>query len=231
MVQKLMTKIDQLKARSTGLKQEVATLQKELADLAKSQAEMDMMRMEEKQTFASNKVDLDQGIEGVRMALKVLQEYYDQKEEGSKQGAAGGIISLLEVVESDFSRALADMTAAESAAQRDYDVQTKENTYARAAKEADIKYKTKESIEADRTVAELRSDLETAQTELDAILESLEKINEMCIAKAEPFAERQRRREAEIAGLREALEILEGETVLLQKRQQRAKRALRGKKH
>merc|ERR1712146_82198 len=120
-------------------------------------------------------------------ALKVLQEYYDQNHEGSSQGAASGIISLLEVVESDFSKSLADMKAAEAAAQRDYDVQTKENTIAKAAKEADVKYKTKEKIEADKTIAELESDLEGAHTELDAILKGLEKLTEMCVRKPEAF--------------------------------------------
>jgi cell division protein FtsB len=83
LVEKLTTQIDQMKAKSTELKEDVATLQRELADLARSQLEMDKMRREEKASFQSNKADLDQGIQGVRMALKILREYYDKKEEGS----------------------------------------------------------------------------------------------------------------------------------------------------
>merc|ERR1712025_1190415 len=126
----------------------------------------DQMRREEKATFQSNKADLDQGIQGVRMALKVLREYYDKKEEGSAQGASTGIFALLEVVESDFSKALAEMTTAEAAAQRDYDVQTQLNKWTKAAKDKDIKYKTSELTETEKKLAEATSDLASTQAEL-----------------------------------------------------------------
>merc|ERR1719267_261961 len=53
-IEKLDTKINQAKSRSTKLKQEVATLQEELASLASSQAEMGKMRSSEKATFMKN---------------------------------------------------------------------------------------------------------------------------------------------------------------------------------
>merc|ERR1719478_1851605 len=99
----------------------------------------------------------------------------------------------------------------------------------KVTKEQDVKYKTKEATSLDKTVAELTSDREGLQTELDAVLDYWEKITEQCVAKAEPYEERKRRREAEIAGLKEALAILEGEAVLLQKRSKLHRRsALRG---
>ena len=57
------------------------------------------------------------------------------------------------------------------------------------------------------------------QAELDAVTEYLKKLDEMCIAKPDTYEERKRRREAELAGLKEALTILEGEAVLLQRTQ------------
>ena len=77
----------------------------------------------------------------------------------------------------------------------------------------------------DKNVAELSTDLDSTSEELSAVLKGLDKLNEMCVAKAEPYAEKKARRESEIAGLKEALQILEGEAALLQKS---AKHALRG---
>lgn len=89
-----------------------------------------------------------------------------------------------------------------------------------------MKYKTKESKELDKTSAELNGDRSEVQAELDAVQEYLAGIEAKCIAKAETYATRKERREAEIAGLKEALQILESETALVQGRTVR--RHLRG---
>merc|ERR1719343_1487095 len=75
-IAKLTTKIDKASADSTTLKDEVKTLQGELAALAKLQAEMDSIRAEEHANFETAKADLTLGLEGVRKALMVLQDYY-----------------------------------------------------------------------------------------------------------------------------------------------------------
>jgi len=226
-IAKLTTKINQMSARSAQLKEEVATLQKELAELAKVQAEMDKLRQEEKAAYDANRPEMEQGLEGVKMALQILRDYYakDDKKHEAAEGAAGGIVGLLEVVESDLSKGLAEMIATEEAAAAEHDTQTKENAITKTMKEQDVKYKTEEFTRLDKSVAEATSDREGVQTELDAVLEYLEKLKEQCVAKAETYEERVRRREAELAGLREALQILGGEAVLLQKS---AKHALRG---
>merc|ERR1719327_1156643 len=109
---------------------------------------MDKVRSEEKTTYRSNKEDMDQGLEGVKMALNILRDYYakEGKAHEAAAGAGQGIIGLLEVVESDFSKGLAEMTAEEDAAQNQYDATTKENEITRASKDQDVKYKTKEAI-------------------------------------------------------------------------------------
>merc|ERR1719443_2734745 len=123
---------------------------------------------------------------------------------------------MLEVVESDFSKGLAEMTATEGAAASAYEQQSNQNEITKATKEQDVKYKIKESAGLEKTIAELSSDKEGVQAELSAVSEYLGKLDKMCVAKPETYSERKGRRESEIAGLKEALKILEGEAVLLQ---------------
>merc|ERR1719235_1467365 len=79
-IEKLTTKIDKAQAMSTKLKEEVAELQKEIAEITKSQAESDKIRKEEHAAFLETKADLEQGIEAVRMGLKVLKDFYASAE-------------------------------------------------------------------------------------------------------------------------------------------------------
>merc|ERR1719454_1908286 len=226
-IEKLSTKIDSMTARSAKLKEEVAVLQEELAALAKAQAEMDKLRAEEKAAFDKNSAEMKKGIEGVKLALKVLREYYakDDKAHSSADGAGSGIIGMLEVAESDFSKGLAEMTSVEETAVAEYEAASKENAITKATKEQDVKYKTKEFKGLDKDTAEATADRSGVQEELDAVMDYYKGIKERCIAKAETYADRVKRREAEIAGLKEALNILEGEAALLQRT---SKHALRG---
>merc|ERR1719429_1065165 len=88
----------------------------------------------------------------------------------------------------------------------------------KTAKDQDVKYKTKESKSLDKSSAELSSDRTGVQAELDAVSEYLTKIEGECIAKAETYETRKAHRESEIAGLKEALQILESETALMQRK-------------
>jgi uncharacterized coiled-coil DUF342 family protein len=223
---KLSTKIAQDKAASAKLKEEVATLQKELAEMAKAKADADKLRAEEKATFEKNSAEMKLGIEGIKKALSVLKEYYAKDDShGAAEGAGSGIIGLLEVAESDFTKGLTEMTAAEETAASDYEAYSKEDEIATVTKQKDVEYKTKEAAGLDKSVTELSTDLQAVTDELTAVLEALDKLKEMCVAKAEPYAERKARRESELAGLKEALQILEGEAALLQTT---VRRTLRG---
>jgi len=217
-IDKLSTEIDSMTAKTQQLTDDVAALQKALAELTSSQASMDKIRLEEHEVFVNNKADNEQGLEGVKMALKILRDYYAKDaDHEAASGAGNGIIGMLEVVESDLTKSLAEMGIEEQTAQTEYDRQTQENKINKATKEQSVKYKTKELKSLAVRTSEAKSDLEAEHAERAAVQDYSAKLDNTCVAKPETYEERRRRREAEIAGLKQALDILKGEAALLQK--------------
>jgi len=216
--EKLSTKLNSAEAKSAKLKEEVAQLQKELAELAETQAEMDKIRADEKATYEKNKPELEQGLKGVKLALKILNDYYAKadKSHSSSEGAGSGIIGMLEVIESDFTKSITEMVAAEQTAASTYESETNENAIEKTTKEQDVKYKTKEAASLDKKAAELTTDRDGVKSELDAVNEYLKSLDDKCTYKVESYEERKARREAEINGLKDALDILESETAFVQ---------------
>jgi len=211
------SKFEAAVSKSTVLDGEVAELQTDLGSLSAQQLKMDAMRADERKIFATTKEDLEQGIAGVQKAMGILREYYgasfvqqpDVPEVHQSSGGAGtSIIEILEVIESDFSKNLAELSLTESESESSYQKLTQENKVTKVSKEQDVKYKQQESSNLKRLSGELSSDRDSANAELSAVVQYLAKLGDMCIVKAETYAEKARRRTAEIAGLREALSIL-----------------------
>lgn len=215
--EKLTTKIDEMTARSAKLTEEVASLQKSLSELAHTQEQMDKIRKEEKALYIKQSGDLEKALEGVKLALKVLNEYYAKSESTSKANTSGGIVSLLEIVESDFSKNLAEINETEESAASEYEAETKENAVQKAAETQDEKYKSREIVTLEKLTAEAKSDRSSVQDELDAINEYLAKLKKECTVMPDSYEVRKAKREAEIEGLKSALETLKSETALLQR--------------
>lgn len=207
-IEKLTTSIEDMSAQSAKLKETVGRLQTELASIASAQSEMDHIRAKENKDFLAAKAEIETGLAGIKKALQVLKDYYGKSEGGS----GGGIIDLLETVESDFEKSLAEVVGDEETAVRAYDQETKQNEMQVQMKTQDVKYKTQESTDLDKAVAETSADLESVQKEISAVNEYWTQLKEECVGKVDN--EKAKRREAEIAGLKEALETLEGAFLL-----------------
>merc|ERR1711865_748465 len=93
-----------------------------------------------------------------------------------------------------------------------YEKETKENAIGKTTKEADVKYKTKEFTGLDKTIGELTSERSGVEDELNAVNDYLASLDKKCTYKVESYADRKARREAEVNGLKEALDILENES-------------------
>eukprot|EP00397_Hematodinium_sp_SG-2012_P028319 GEMP01029806.1.p1 GENE.GEMP01029806.1~~GEMP01029806.1.p1 ORF type:complete len:675 (+),score=236.11 GEMP01029806.1:89-2113(+) len=224
---KLNTRIEKATAGVAKLKEQVSELQQALRNIAKSQTEMDAMRVDEHEEYIRAKADFGQGLTGVRTALKLLREYYQQQGEafvqqpavgthGKSTDSASGILSILDIAESDFARSLAEVQEAEDDAQNVYDKTTQENRVNTATKKAAVEGKTQESARLQQSISDTTSDRDGVQEELSAVQEYLEKLRPQCTTEPESYESRKARREHEIEGLKDALEILENETAFTQ---------------
>merc|ERR1719181_91047 len=136
-------------------------------------------------------------------------------------GSSGGIIAILELCESDFSKDLANEEAAESDSQESYDKQTQENKLQKTTKEQDVKYKTQAFKALDAEITEFESDERTVSGQHAAVMEYYAKVKDRCIAKPMTFEERTARRQEEIAGLKNALATLDEQAAFTQVRKRK----------
>merc|ERR1719223_1322901 len=228
-VAKLSAKIDQDTSKSATLMEDIKEIEAELAKLTKSQSEMDKIGQAEHDAFLASKKDLEQGLRGVRQALQLLRDYYASEDSFVQQPAAGAnIVGMLEVVENDFASSLSKETAEEEDAQAEYDEVTQENKVTKTMKTQDLKYKTKQVKGLKKSTADFSADRDSIDTELSAVNEYYAKLKDRCVAKPETYEERKARREAEINGLKQALQILDTEAAFVQHRRGHRNRHMRG---
>jgi hypothetical protein len=193
---------------------------------------MDTMRANEREEFIKAKADFTQGLQGIRGALRLLREYYQKQgaalvqtrhkqaptvtTHSASADSANGIISILEVAESDFARSLAEAQASEDDAISVYDKTTKENKVSTATKRTSVQGKERETQHLEQQICNASSDKNGASQELAAVMEYLEKLRPQCTVVPLTYEQRKARREQEIEGLKQALTILENEVAFNQ---------------
>jgi len=210
-IEKATATIDELKVQIKGL-------QEAMAAMDQAEAEATTLRQTEKAEYEKASADYKQSADAVANAIQVLQQYYSQgsfaqvsqaPEFGSaKSDISTQILGMLEVAESDFTRLLAESEADEKSAQAAYDKLSQENAVARAANTEEVKGKENEVKRVEMSLLNYKEDHETTAKELDAVLKYLDELKPQCETKVMTYAERKAAREDEIAGLKEALEIL-----------------------
>merc|ERR1719240_1528636 len=223
-IDKLQTRIDGAEATIAQLTEDVKTLEAEIADIDSAQAEATKIRTTESADNNAAISDFQQSADAVVAAMGVLKEFYggaaliqtNSKKAGrpefggAKSDTGSGIISVLEVAESDFTRLLAETETAEDAAADAYAKSSEENKISKATKSADSKAKQSEIKSLTVQLGHSKEDHASTSTELDAVNAYIDKLRPQCEEKAMSYEEKKAAREAEIAGLKEALEILSG---------------------
>jgi len=120
----------------------------------------------------------------------------------------GGVVAMLEVIESDFARLEADTKASETQAQAEYTRFIADAEKSKAAKR-DAEFKL--SLAKDQQefeVEQLQKDLDSNHQQLDMAKAYYEELKPQCVEVQVSHEEREARRQEEIKALTQAYEIL-----------------------
>jgi len=128
-----------------------------------------------------------------------------------QQDAAGGVLALLEVAQSDFANLEADTKAAEVESQRSYDSYRTEAKKNKAVKSRQVDMDESDKAAAESKIQDDIAELKATQDELIAADKYHERLVPQCNDQGMSWEEVQAARRAEVASLKEALEILNGQ--------------------
>lgn len=234
-VETLSSTIDELQSSIAKTAQEITELSKEVADLDKYVASQTQIRQQDKKKNEETIKDAQAAQAAVSRAVTVLQEFYAKAGEATAfvqqqpasfdepyqgMGAeSGGVIGMLEVVQSDFARLESETSAAEVTAQQDYERFMSDSAVDKTAKTKDIEHKQAKKGREEQELVEVQNDLTSTQKELDAAMKYFDQLKPSCLDQGDSYEEREARRKEEIESLQEALRILNGEDIALVQQQ------------
>jgi predicted nucleic acid-binding Zn-ribbon protein len=143
---------------------------------------------------------------GHKKGMQTFGESYQ-----GNQDEAGGVLAMLEVVQSDYANIQADTKADESSAQKAYDDFMTESQKNKAMKDRKISMSNSDKASAETKVQDDTKDLKGTQDELLAADRYYAKLVPQCFDKGQTFEERTASREEEISSLKQALKLLGGQ--------------------
>jgi len=213
----------------------IKTLTGETKELNAAQAKADQMRKEEKTESAATILEAKEGLAAVKSAIGILDGFYNKAaknenkefkttkkvaDNSPKAGFAGGeaykgsqdkatgVISMLDVIKSDFVRTIVETEKSEDLAVQDYKAMTDTTQTSIKEKTAITKARKKEKSDAESRIHAQKKALKRQKDTLDGALQELEELNKVCVATQMSYKERVARREDEIASLNQALKLL-----------------------
>jgi len=233
-VEKLHSEKDLLTSTIAKLKEEIAELNAGVTQLDKDIKEALENRLKEKDQNEAVLKDAKGSQVAVARAIQVLQEFYAKAGEATAlvqvhevkkdrpvpppvfdrsfkgaQAESGGVLGILEVIQSDFARLEGETKASEEQSQKEFDDFSQNARVNKAVKKKDIEHKMIRQQDTEQQLQETSSDLEGTQEELKAALNEYSKLEQTCLDTGLSYEERVKGREDEIQSLKDALRILE----------------------
>jgi len=242
-IERLQAEIDEKKAQIAKLQADISEFTNQLAESTKAASEVIALRQKEKAANEKAIQDATEAQAAVGQAVAVLREFYatsgqatalvqgSSRKQESEEAATpppifdspyqgmgtenGGVVAMLEVIQSDFARLESETQAAEAVAKTEFNRQQTDAAVLKVQLEKDIEHKGSMRQAAEQALVDLNNDLLTSQKELDAAVTYYDKLKPSCISPGDTFAERAEKRKEEIESLQEALRILNGEDLAM----------------
>jgi len=235
---KLKAEKEELSARADSLIQDLATLKKEIKGLNKTQRLADKTRKAETVENAATVKEAIEGLNAVKQAMDVLNRFYKtannertnkiklglvqgpaddapattfEAKESYKgnQGAAGGILGMLQVIMGDFVRTVKLAEQAEASADKDHLQLSTQTQMSLAEKKQASNIKSTQRDEAKQNIEEAKSSIKAKSALLKGVLKELKELEPVCSPPGQSPKERAEKREEEVKALQKALQLFE----------------------
>lgn len=225
-VENLKLKIQRNEAATAKLNKDLQELRSKTVKIATQREEAGKFRSKEKASNTKQLREAQEAQGAVQRAIDVLNNFYDQRvallqetgdldvamsqdpsvsQRGS--GRAESVISLLQVVLSDFVKLQTSTADAEDQAQRDFQKFMTESKQDIAAKETEAGYKEDEKSKLAAETATASKDLVLVQKEVRAALNYFEDLKAQCI---DTSSKEKADHDAQIASIQSAIMALGG---------------------
>jgi len=229
----LTAEIDELTASVAALAEQITELTKAVAELDAAVATATEERTTEKEKNTITIKDAKGAQVAVASALSVLNEFYSKAAAGASfieemqpeapssepykgmGGEAGGVVGMIEVIQSDFARLEAETSAAEAESSKEYDEFMTDSKVDKVQKSSDIEHQSESKQSQEQALQEKKVDLEGTQKELDAAMAYYEKLKPTCVSSGPSYEDKVAARKAEIESLQTALQVLNGEDIAM----------------
>merc|ERR1719486_1300446 len=233
-IEGLNAKMAKLEALSDKLGEELKILESEIGELKTARAEAEKNRKEEKAENANTVAEAQAGLKAVNQAIDILDKFYKTSAKAKVDlslaqgplddapaagfdngeaykgagGEAGGIIGMMEVIQSDFERTISETKKAEAQAEKEHLEFMTETGKSLAEKNVAKKEKTRLKDETDNNFNDAEDEMSSQSKILVTSIKELIELKEACVDTGMSYADRVAMCEQEIASLKKALCIL-----------------------
>mmetsp|Transcript_33302 Transcript_33302/g.75392 ORF Transcript_33302/g.75392 Transcript_33302/m.75392 type:complete len:761 (+) Transcript_33302:87-2369(+) len=235
-IENLNAEMASLEAIRDKLAEELTVLGEEIKELKINRAKAEQLRAEEKAENENTILEAQQGKDALESAIKLLSRFYktvakesvdlslaqkkgpadDAPDAGFKIGEAykggqsesGGILGMMDVMKSDFSRTISETEEAEAQAEQDHLVFMTETGKSLAQKEQSESERITQKDDAEDKLSQADESLQSQTVILQTSITELLELKPVCVDTGMSYEERVERRRDEIEALKKALCVL-----------------------